>query len=110
MGMISADHPLGLSLPVIEALRQAFSHYPAVEKVLVFGSRARGKHEPGSDIDLAVFGPDLSESDFSRLWGDLDELPIAFKMDVLHFDTLHNQALRDRILRDGKAIYPETRL
>ena len=36
---------------------------PKTEKVVLFGSRAKGNFEPGSDIDLAWLGADLNLKD-----------------------------------------------
>ena len=65
-----------------------------------------GKNLP-TQSHIAVIAPALSELDFARLWGDIDELPIAFKMDVVHFDTLKDKELKQQILRDGVLIHPE---
>lgn len=96
---------LGLSTAILDDLRKTFAHYPEIETVLIFGSRARSNYRPGSDIDLAVAAPDMSDPTFSRLWNEVDELPIAYKMDVLHLDRLMDPALHEQILRDGKVIY-----
>lgn len=95
----------GLSPFVLDNLRKTFARFPEIEKVMLFGSRATGSHRPGSDIDLAVFAPNLTEQAFSRLAGEVDELPIAFHMDVIHFDTLENSSLKEQIISQGKTIY-----
>ena len=46
----------GLSLGTLDCLRNIFIHYPAVESVRLYGSRAKGTAHERSDIDLAVFG------------------------------------------------------
>ncbi len=99
--------PLGLSPFVIRTLQRVFAQYPAIRQVRVFGSRAEGRQSPGSDIDLAIFAPDMDEKTFARLWADIDEQPIAFKMDVLHADKLNNTALKHDIETHGISIYPE---
>ena len=106
--MVTAASPrdVGLSPFVLEMLEKAFLRFPEIEKVLIFGSRASGSYRPGSDIDLAVFAPDLTDQGFARLVGELDELPIAFNMDVVHFDALKNQALKQAILDYGLPLYP----
>ncbi len=111
MGLTPAtgnEFDLGLSKDVIGQLQKTFARHPEIEEVLIFGSRARGTHAPGSDIDLAIQAPRLSQQAYSRLWNELDELPIAFKMDVIHLDTLDNQVLRDQIRRYGKRIYAKS--
>lgn len=44
-------------LPAIDALVRAFGRLPFVERVYLFGSRARGDHAPRADVDLAVVAP-----------------------------------------------------
>jgi len=96
---------LGLSQRIVDSLLETFSRYPKVERVIIYGSRARGDYRPGSDIDLAVIAPKMRFDEFSRLWNEVDELPIAFNIDLLHLDTLENQALKEAIEASGKAIY-----
>ena len=88
---------LGLSQRIIDSLLETFSRYPKVERVIIYGSRARGDYRPGSDIDLAVIAPKMRFDEFSQLWNEIDDLPIAFNIDLLHLDTLKNQALKSAI-------------
>lgn len=83
-----------------------FRHYPDIEKVLIFGSRAKGTHKPYSDIDLAVVAPNMDDREFSRLWNELDALELVFKLDVLHWDKLGQQKLKDSIMTHGRYFYP----
>ncbi len=95
----------GLSDAVYEDLAQVFAGYPEIARVLVFGSRAKGTFRDGSDIDLAVFAPEMSAERFTQMWMELDALPIIFKMDVLHWDSLSNARLKDKILHEGREFY-----
>ena len=97
--------PHGLSPGVLEILRTIFARYPEIRQVRLYGSRARGTHRPGSDIDLAVFAPDMTKERLAKLWQDLEASPIAFNIDVVHVETLTNPELRDHILADGIPIY-----
>ncbi len=102
--------PLGLSPFVVKTLQQVFDRYPEIEQVKVFGSRAEGRQRPGSDIDLAIFAANMDESTFARLWAEIEEQPIAFKMDVLHADRLKNADLLQEIIHRGVQIYPKKTL
>lgn len=101
------DDPLifGLSSAILSDLRRVFAAYPEIEQVLIFGSRAKGSFRDGSDIDLAVFAPTMSKAAFTRLWNELDALPILFKMDVLHWDALNNERLKNKICAEGQALF-----
>jgi predicted nucleotidyltransferase len=96
----------GLSAEIVESLNTAFSHYAEINRVLLFGSRANGHFKGGSDIDLAVLAPAMNEIRFTALWNDIDSLPILFKIDLLHWDTLGNIRLKEKILQEGKVLYP----
>lgn len=46
-----------LTAPQKAALRSALAPFAArIEQVLLYGSRARGDHRPGSDVDLLLIG------------------------------------------------------
>ncbi len=74
-----------------------------VEKILLFGSRARGDHTEKSDIDLAVYGC----KDFAQLCDQLnEELWSLLELDIIDMDSKYlSQDLVDQIDRDGVVIY-----
>lgn len=96
----------GLAKTHYRSMVQVFDRYPQIEKVLIFGSRAKGTAKPYSDFDLAVFAPSMSTKEFASLWSDVDDLPIIFKIDLLHWDSLSNLLLKNKILKDGKKFHP----
>ena len=72
-----------------------------IEKVILFGSRARGDNKERSDIDLAVSGGNVL--DFSY---DVEENAWTLLMfDVVALDRNISQELRDEIERDGVVLY-----
>jgi predicted nucleotidyltransferase len=91
----------GLSDTIIADLQKTFAKYPRIEKTLLFGSRAKGTFHNGSDIDLAVIAPDMSDAEFTRLWAEIDSLPIIFKIDLVNANQLANNALKEKILHEG---------
>jgi predicted nucleotidyltransferase len=46
------DATFGLSRRALDLLRGVLSGYPAVERAIVYGSRAKGNFRNGSDIDI----------------------------------------------------------
>lgn len=94
----------GLSENTIRKIADTASGFTGVERLVIYGSRARGDYKSGSDIDIAVFGRDLSMRDFSLLSSKLDELAGVFKTDIVHFETLENEALKKTILSEGVVI------
>lgn len=49
-----ACHERGLSISVIQKICAVLNRYPQVEKAVLYGSRAKGSHRIGSDIDLTL--------------------------------------------------------
>jgi predicted nucleotidyltransferase len=95
----------GLSRSVLAELQPVFARYPTVERVLLFGSRTTGFAKPGSDIDLAVIAPNMSQREFSALWNELEDLPLVYTLDILHWDQLTQETLKTKILKEGKVLY-----
>jgi len=46
----------GLSEATHISFNRAFSPFPEIEEVLIYGPRANGTFRPGSDIDLTLIG------------------------------------------------------
>lgn len=90
----------GLSDAQLATLREVLARCPAVQRAMVFGSRAMGNHKEASDIDLALFGP-LKASDVSGLKEAFEESYLPFFVDVVAYDLVKNAALREHIDKEG---------
>lgn len=99
------ESDFGLSPAIRGDFARVFRAHPAVERVLIFGSRAKGTARPASDIDLAVVAPGMAAQEFAALWAAADDLPSLFKLDLLHLDALENGPLKEKILREGRLFY-----
>ena len=64
----------GLSPETIKKTHRVFAHYPEIEQVYIYGSRAKGNYQPGSDIDLAIKGTQMTTSQLYRMESELDDL------------------------------------
>lgn len=95
----------GLSFDILSALQSVFRRYPKVARVFLFGSRATGFAKPGSDVDLAVLAPTMSQREFAQLWDELEDVPLVFSLDVLHWDDLAEGTLKTKILEEGQVLY-----
>ena len=72
-----------------------------IDKVILFGSRARGDYSKVSDIDIAVTGGDIAE--FSI---DVDEeTNTLLQFDVVNLDGSVQKELLESIEREGIVIY-----
>ena len=94
----------GLSVQAVSAIRGVLAAHPSVEQVILFGSRAKGNYKNGSDIDLALIGPtDFSE--IAKISWELDDLLLPWEIDLIRFDSITNQDLREHIARVGQLFY-----
>ena len=84
-------------LQEIEALAQKYG----IQRVILFGSRARGDYRRVSDIDLAVTGGDI---DGFALAVD-EETSTLLEYDVVDLDGAVQEELRKNILEEGKLLY-----
>ena len=87
-----------------QELTSFFQKFNVIEKVVVFGSRARGDHTPKSDIDIAIFSQTMTKGTFKLLQLELSELPILYHIDCVHFEK-SAQALQNNILAEGVTIF-----
>lgn len=86
-------------------LTRIFSAYPAIEQVMLYGSRAKGTAHERSDIDLVAYGKTLDRFIIARVLLDLDDSPIPYHIDLQAFHELNNPSLIAHIERVGVIIY-----
>ena len=84
---------IGLDEKTIELLRDFFKSYPKVEKVYLFGSRAKGSYTRGSDIDLLLIAPQMSFSEYLSLYSNLEELDLPYEIDLIKDKKLTEEAV-----------------
>jgi predicted nucleotidyltransferase len=95
----------GLPHTTTRTIRRILAEVPAVEKAVIYGSRAKDTHRPGSDIDLTLYGQGLDLETLGRIAAALDESPIPYQVDLSLFDEIDHAGLRDHIERVGHLFY-----
>ena len=95
----------GLKEHAIEKMNGVFAKFPEVEKVMLYGSRAKGTYRSGSDIDLTLLGPALNLKTLFRIENELDDLLLPYMIDLSVFEHIDNPDLVDHIRRMGKVFY-----
>lgn len=98
----------GLKRTDLEKLSEVFRRHPAVEKAVLYGSRAIGNFRPFSDVDITLLGEGISGSEFNRLFLDIDDLMLPYNFDLSLFSSLSNPRLREHIARVGIIIYEKS--
>ena len=84
---------------VISRVAELCRQYDA-QKVILYGSRAKGTALERSDIDIAVSGV----NDFDLLVEKIEELPTLYSVDVLNMDTCRNELLMEDVRKYGRKI------
>ncbi|MBN2429627.1 MAG: nucleotidyltransferase domain-containing protein [Deltaproteobacteria bacterium] len=95
----------GLSASNIAKIRGVFSRFPTVEKAVLYGSRARGNFKKGSDIDLTLFGENLTTQELGAIADELDDLLLPYTIDLSIYEHIDNAGLREHIDRVGQVFY-----
>jgi predicted nucleotidyltransferase len=95
----------GLSDKTVQVIKEILAREPAVQKAILFGSRAKGNFKPGSDIDLAIVGEEVSLDTISRLRRAFEESPIPYEADLCWLAQVDEPALREHIARVGQLLY-----
>ena len=72
----------GIPEPAQQRLIQLLAAEPQVEAVWLFGSRAMGRHQQSSDIDLCLEAPDFSHQGRLRLMAAIDDLLLPWCVDL----------------------------
>lgn len=78
-----------------------------VDKIVLFGSRARGTNHPKSDIDIAVYGC----KNFRDFYFEINEkVETLLTFDIVNMDEKNiSDELLSEIERDGVVIYEKVR-
>lgn len=75
-------------------------HLPFVQKVVLFGSRARGDNAQRSDIDIAVFCPHATIQDWFKVLEYIDQADTLLLIDCVHFEKVDRE-LQQKIMNEG---------
>lgn len=94
---------------IIDTLTKEISTFPSVEKIILYGSRARGDSDPFSDIDIAVVG-NLNWWDWNKIrrLADVEDNTIStlLKIDLVQLEKV-GKTLQESILCEGKTLYEQ---
>jgi predicted nucleotidyltransferase len=95
----------GLAETVVGKINGVFSAHPTVQRAVLYGSRAKGTQQPASDIDLTLFGDNLTLRELLEIDQELDELLLPYKIDLSLHSQIDSQGLLEHIARVGKVLY-----
>jgi predicted nucleotidyltransferase len=95
----------GLTDRTVSQIASVLERFPAVERAVLFGSRAKGVHKRGSDIDLALEGIGLTWRVLGKIEDELDDLMLPYKFSLIIHDEKTDAAVAGHIKRVGCAFY-----
>jgi predicted nucleotidyltransferase len=95
----------GLKESTIAALAGVFAACPRLERVILYGSRAKGTSRNGSDIDLTIVGDEVTHAQLLEISNQVDDLLLPYKIDLSLFHHIENPDLLNHIQRVGVVFY-----
>jgi len=98
----------GLTENTIGQINSIFAKHSALEKVILYGSRAKGNYKNGSDIDLTLCGLELNQRLLLQIMTELDDLLLPYSIDLSIYEQIDNQNLIEHIQRIGIIFYQRT--
>jgi predicted nucleotidyltransferase len=97
--------PFGINENAFKQINKVFTTFPVVQKVLLYGSRAKGNYRAGSDIDLAIKGNDINLQLLNKIRLQLDDLMLPYSFDISNYQQIENPELISHIDRVGKVFF-----
>lgn len=96
----------GLKQTDLAVIVSLLEKHSSVESALIFGSRAKGNFQNGSDVDIAIKGKQLNFDIVNQIsyWLNEESL-MPYKFDILNYHTINNQDLIEHIDRAGIEFY-----
>jgi len=95
----------GIKESEFDMILDIFNKYPEIQRVILYGSRAKGNYKQFSDVDITLVGDMLTNSIMYKVSFDIDDLLLPYQFDISIFKTLSNQDLIEHIKRKGVVIY-----
>jgi uncharacterized protein len=96
---------IGIEENIIKKLQNIFSEYSEIEEVILYGSRAKGNYNHGSDIDIVLLGEKLNLTLLNKIDILIDDLLLPYSFDISIINQLDNPDLIDHVNRRGISIY-----
>lgn len=99
--MAEKRNRFGLTERDMETIESIFDGYSDIKTIHLFGSRAKGNHRIGSDVDLAIMNKGVDTKTMAKIKGDFEESTLPYNIDLVDFTKLNEQEFIDHIQRVG---------
>ncbi|ARC83465.1 nucleotidyltransferase domain protein [Clostridium argentinense CDC 2741] len=94
----------GINEKVYESLIKYFRDNSKIQKVILFGSRAKGTETINSDIDICI---ECTKENRGTIVEEINDIIGIYSCDIVFLDSL-NEEIKKQIFRDGIIIYDST--
>lgn len=95
----------GLKEAYVKLLQSIFESHLFIEKVVIYGSRAKGNYTERSDIDFVVYGNPKDRFDLTTVLNEIESSILPYNVDIQMINDINNTHLIDHINRIGKTFY-----
>ena len=95
----------GIAPEALARLIGAFERAADLDRVWLFGSRARGDHRDASDIDLALEAPRMDREAWSTFEANVEKLGLIYRIDLVKLDWVSDAKFVEHIRSDRKVFW-----
>lgn len=100
------ENEFGLDNKIIEDFKEIFAKHEEIERACIFGSRAKGTYKKNSDIDIVLYGENLTHTINTKVYYEIENLYLIYMIDLINFNSLSEKdSLRENIIKEGVEIY-----
>ena len=82
-----------------------FVQHPEIDRVILYGSRAKGNFKRGSDIDLTLIGELIDLNRLLQIDNEIDDLLLPWMIDLSIYSQIESEDLVNHIDRAGQLFY-----
>jgi predicted nucleotidyltransferase len=91
-------------------LETVFFSHKNIEKVILYGSRAKGTNRMYSDVDIVLVGEKINNREYTNIIQEIDDLLLPFIFDISVYHSIKDSNLIESINRTGVIIYENNSL
>lgn len=96
----------GLKHSEIDLITKTIQKYDSIVKAAVFGSRVLNTHKQGSDIDIVLYGDNITDEELLKLTDELNETSATpYFYDILIYNKIQNTNLIEHIDKFGQILF-----
>lgn len=98
---------MNLDGEIVDTIRSITKKYKGINKVVLFGSRARGDNELKSDIDLAVY----ADCDIFEFIEEIENIsPTLLEFDFSNMRRIEDELFIEQVEKEGVILYEKYRV